>query len=204
MQVQKENIRRAILTIAKKEFLAKGFKNTSMRFIAKEAGIGLSNIYNYFKSKDEIHKEVLTPLLKVIEEMLDIHNNSEYLSLEVMLSKEYQMQNINSMVHLVEDFKDELRLLLFHSYGSSLQDFREEFVYKHSKVGVEYLAKMKKLHPQINTEVSPFFIHTLSSWILSIIGEIVLQDGLTHEEIGAFIADYVIFSTAGWKRIMNV
>ena len=35
-------------------FLEKGFKATSMREIAKAAGVGKSTLYDYFKSKDEI------------------------------------------------------------------------------------------------------------------------------------------------------
>jgi len=35
-------------------FIEKGFKETSMRQIAKTAGVGKSTLYDYFKSKDEI------------------------------------------------------------------------------------------------------------------------------------------------------
>lgn len=54
MQIKKDNISKIILEISKDEFLANGFKNTSIRTISKKSGIGLSNIYNYYKNKDEI------------------------------------------------------------------------------------------------------------------------------------------------------
>ncbi|MFA6871618.1 MAG: TetR/AcrR family transcriptional regulator [Bacteroidaceae bacterium] len=38
-----------------------------MRNIAKNTGVGLSNIYNYFKNKNEILEEVLKPLLQALE-----------------------------------------------------------------------------------------------------------------------------------------
>jgi AcrR family transcriptional regulator len=39
-----------------------------MRDIAKGASIGLSNIYNYFNSKDEIFRHIVAPLMaKTIE-----------------------------------------------------------------------------------------------------------------------------------------
>ena len=54
MQIQKDNIRKKILEVARSEFIAKGFKDTSMRTIAKKGEVNLSNIYNYFSNKDEI------------------------------------------------------------------------------------------------------------------------------------------------------
>lgn len=63
MQFKKEDIRQTIIDKAREEFLIKGFKDASLRTIAKDAGVGLSNIYNYFKNKDDLFCEVLAPTL---------------------------------------------------------------------------------------------------------------------------------------------
>ncbi|MBP1664121.1 MAG: transcriptional regulator, TetR family, partial [Bacteroidetes bacterium] len=73
MQTKKENIRQQILEIARDEFTMHGFKDTSMRVIALKAGITLSNIYNYFRNKDEIFREILYPLIGAIEKTLSDH-----------------------------------------------------------------------------------------------------------------------------------
>ena len=52
MQIKKEEIENAIIAAAKAEFMDKGYKDASLRSIAKKSGVSLSNIYNYFKSKD--------------------------------------------------------------------------------------------------------------------------------------------------------
>ena len=52
MQIKKDYTREQIVEIAKRVFLKNGYAKTSMRDIAAGAGIGVSNIYNYFKSKD--------------------------------------------------------------------------------------------------------------------------------------------------------
>lgn len=39
---------------ARNEFIKNGFKKTSMRTISAKSGIVLGNIYNYFKTKDDI------------------------------------------------------------------------------------------------------------------------------------------------------
>lgn len=204
MQKKKDNIYKSILKIAKNEFLSNGYKNTSMRTISKKSDIGLSNIYNYFKSKDEIFLEVLKPLLSFIDVLYDSHNKKENLSIDVFSSKEYQRKSILMMVSLVEDFRNELRLLLFHSYGSSLENFRDDYSDKYTKFSIEYLSVMKVKYPQININVSKFFIHTLSSWMFTIIGEIVTHEELAHQEIEDFMSDYIAFGTAGWKEIIKI
>lgn len=50
MQIKKEYTCEQIVEVAKKVFLKNGYAKTSMRDIAKGADIGVSNIYNYFKS----------------------------------------------------------------------------------------------------------------------------------------------------------
>ncbi|HBS11416.1 MAG TPA: TetR/AcrR family transcriptional regulator, partial [Flavobacteriaceae bacterium] len=142
MQVKKDNIRNTILRVAKEEFFSKGYKNTSMRIIAKKTGVGLSNIYNYFKNKDEIFIEVLSPLLTIIEQMANEYYSEELMSLDYLTSEEYQRVGIKTMVNLVENFRDELKLLLFHSYGSSLENYRDEYISNVTKVGIDHLTKV--------------------------------------------------------------
>jgi AcrR family transcriptional regulator len=203
MQVQKESIRRKILKAARKEFLHKGFKDVSMRAIAAKSGVGLSNIYNYFKNKDDILNEVLTPLLIAFEKLMQEHNSPEYISTDIFTSKDYQRENIDRFVSLITQYRKELYLLLFKSHGSRFEHFDDEFTDKHTSAAIDYLQKMKKKYPNINTDVSTFFIHTMSSWWLSIIGEIVSHD-LETDEIEKFVSEYMAFGTAGWKKIMGV
>lgn len=52
--------RKKILDASLKEFAAHGLEGARMRAIAKQAGVSLGVTYNYFKSKDDILKELLT------------------------------------------------------------------------------------------------------------------------------------------------
>ena len=79
----------------------------------------------------------------------------------------------------------------------------DDYADKHTRMGIEYLQQMKKKYPEINTDISEFFIHTMSSWWLSIIGEIVSHD-LHDDEIEKFVSEYMAFGTAGWKKLMGV
>lgn len=203
MQTKKEDIRKNILEVARKQFLQKGFKNTSMRKIAKEAGVVLSNIYNYYENKDEIFCEVLSGVLQAMDKVMDEHNSSEYISIGIFTSDEYMRIQIDMFVELINDYKEDFNLLLFKSAGSSLENFRNETIDTHTQTGIEYIALMKQKYPEINGEISEFFIHTMSSWWMSIISELVMHD-LSHEALQKFIREYMEFGTAGWQKVMRV
>ena len=202
MQKLKKDIRRQVIIQAKNEFTAKGFKGASMRTIAKNAKVGLSNIYNYFKNKDEIFKEVVSPVLAALEKRMEDHNNKQYITTDVFTSEQYLSEMINYFVDLVKHYKTELKLLLLQSHGSELESFKEEYIDRSTEIGIEYIKRMKEKYPEINGELSKFFIHTMSSWWISIISELVSHD-LSDKEMESFVSEFIIFSTAGWKKIMN-
>lgn len=203
MQIQKEDIKKVIIQVARNEFVKKGFKDASMRTIAKKSEVGLSNIYNYFRNKDEIFREVLSGLLSAIDSTMERHNSSDYISVDIFSSEEYMRTQINIFVELVENYKEDFKLLLFKAAGSSLENFRSEITDKHTQTGIEYIALMKQKYPEINSNISEFFIHTMSSWWISIIVELVMHD-LSHESLEDFIREYMEFGTAGWKKVMRV
>ncbi|MFT3739345.1 MAG: TetR/AcrR family transcriptional regulator [Breznakibacter sp.] len=202
MQIQKEEIRQLIIEKAREEFETKGFKDASMRTIAQNAGVGLSNIYNYFRNKDELFREVLTPVLKAIDSAMEEHNDLDDLTIDYT-SETFQYKNLNLFVGLVEKNRVGLKLLLFQAAGSSFENFRDHFTDRYTQVGMQYLKVLKERYPQVNTDISEFFMHTASSWWLAILGEIVTHD-LNHDQITRFISEYIEFGVAGWKRLMRL
>lgn len=203
MQTKKTDIYERILTTARDQFLAKGYKDTNMRTIADKTGVGLSNIYNYFNNKDVIFREVLATALAAIDTHLELHNCEANLTIDIFSSRDYMQGQAESLVNLIHQHREELVILLFKSHGSSLEGFRDDFIDRHTQVGLSYLQLMKQRYPHINIDFSEFFVHTMSSWWISIIGELVMHD-LTKKELTRFVSEYVEFATAGWKKIMRV
>ncbi len=203
MQIRKEDIRKNILRAARTEFQTKGFKDASMRTIASCSSVGLSNIYNYFRNKDEIFCEVLSELIVAIDYLTQEHNTAESIDLYVLNSDEYVQGQIRIFFDIVSKYKEEFELLLFKSTGSSLECFLGKYIDHHTKTGIEYIRRAHEKYSFVNTNISPFFIRTMSSWWMSIIGELVWHN-LSDDELEQFIAEYVAFGTAGWKKIMNI
>lgn len=77
MQISKNHIKRNITNAALKLFKAKDYSSVSMREIASEAQVGLSNIYNYLRSKDELFCHIVQPAVSSFERMLVEHHGYE-------------------------------------------------------------------------------------------------------------------------------
>lgn len=58
MQILKEEVRITILVSARKLFTERGYLRTTLKDIAIESHISKSNIYNYFKTKEELLDEL--------------------------------------------------------------------------------------------------------------------------------------------------
>ncbi|QZT38095.1 TetR/AcrR family transcriptional regulator [Halosquirtibacter xylanolyticus] len=203
MQTKKHDLRVKIIETSRNEFFEKGFKNSSMRSISQKSNVGLSNIYNYFANKDEILSEILTPLLTELTLLLENHNEPNHIDIDVFYSTHFKDESSKLYLRLVTKYKQELKLLLFQSHGSTYENFRDDFVRLQGKIGKSYMDKMKEKYPEINIAVSSFFLHNICSWFVNILGEIVTHD-LTEKEILQFFHDYVEYSTAGWKQLMKV
>ncbi len=61
MQILKTEIQDRILENAETMFYSLGFQGTSMRELAKKVGISYSNLYRYFKDKNDLHDAIMQP-----------------------------------------------------------------------------------------------------------------------------------------------
>ena len=125
MQTLKDDIRQRIVTVAREEFIVHGARSTSIRTVARRAGIAAGNVYNYFRSKDELFCEVLRPLLNELNRYILSHNEERHLSIEVFDALDFQNEYIGAMKRMVRLYRPELRLLLFNAEGTSLAGYKE-------------------------------------------------------------------------------
>ena len=204
MQVVKDNTRKLLLNTARKAFLQKGYKAVSMREISKLSGIGLSNIYNYFSSKDELLTVVLRPLLNEMDRMLERHNKPGVLSLDIFTSEDYIRSSLNEIMRIVTNYHQEIKLLFLYSQSSMYQDYLDKWIDRCTEKSVEYMDEMKRLYPELNTDISRFFLRYTSSCWIDMMKETALHEELSHEETERFLNEYVRYVTGGWKKLMNV
>ena len=181
---------------ARSEFVKCGYRKTSMRTISAKSGVVLGNIYNYFKTKDDIFCAVLRPLLSVIGERMAEHSKGEHEEKRLDFSRQRQKEFLSSMLRIIFLYKEELRLLLFESQGTSLEHFRETFIDEQVAISRTYME-------QVETRVSPLFFRISASTWLTIIGEIVSRPDLQQEEVRQALTEYIRYNTAGWQELIK-
>ena len=147
--VLKEDIRGRILAVAEQRFGQQGYSKTSMREIAGAVGVGVGNIYNYFRNKDELFCEVVRPVLHAMEAMLQEHHGIRGEDVMTMRSEKYLKACIDEYVSLIETHRSLLEILLFRAQGSSLEHFRESYTDRSTGLVKAWFAAMKKKYPNI-------------------------------------------------------
>lgn len=203
MQTLKRNIREAILKAAQSRFARKGFLKTSMRDIADAAGMGVGNVYNYFKSKDELFRAVVHPVTDEFKRMLEKHHGRSGRDALEMFSEAYFRDCVDEYVRLIDRYRPLMRILLFHAQGSSLETFREQFTDKATEQVKIWFTENKLRHPEINVSVSDFFIHLHTVWMFALLEEILMHN-IQKQKISRIVEEYVCFEIQGWKNIMNI
>ncbi|MDI9540767.1 MAG: helix-turn-helix domain-containing protein [Bacillota bacterium] len=123
-QVLKEAVKDKIIAAAKEEFLKKGYKEASMRAIARKSKMTVGNLYRYFSSKEEMIIHIVSPPMLLLDKLLKkITGNkltfySEYIDLSgENLSDLKEKINIfvEGMVEIYQQHKVEFNVLLMHS-----------------------------------------------------------------------------------------
>jgi AcrR family transcriptional regulator len=203
MQTLKTDTRNRIFNVSKRLFLKKGFRETTTREIAREAGINLSNLYHYFSSKDELFCQLLKPATDTLEAMLNEHHGIKGEDILSMQEEGYVDATLEEYMDAIRKYRNLLKLLLFKSQGSSLEGYKEYYVEKSTRLVLEWLKAMKAKHPEINTDVSDFFVHLNNVWMFTLLEEILMHD-LTEEEVRSVLSDYVRFEVIGWRKMIQI
>lgn len=63
--------KKTIIDVATQEFFDYGFEGANMRTIAKKSNIAVGNIYRYFKNKDALFAEVVSPAFNKIVALIE-------------------------------------------------------------------------------------------------------------------------------------
>ena len=203
MQSPKDDIQKEILKAAEKVFLENGFPKASMREIAQEAQVGLSNIYNYFKNKDDIFCTVVRPVISAFDRMLHEHHGRYGADIMEMYSSEYLRCVIEEYMTLIQKHRKLLVLLFFHAQGSSLENFKENFTERSTSLVKEYFRDMKEKHPQMNINVTDFSIHLHTAWMFTMFEELLMHS-VPKQEMEAILHDYILFEIQGWRAIIKI
>ena len=197
MQVKKESIKNRILQAARREFRDKNYEKASIRTIAEKAGVTPSNIYNYFENKDELFRTILQPLINKIEVGKKALNKFEFdREPEAHEDLDSHHEIIIDSARIVEENREDLKLLVFKSKGSSLENFLDSLT---NWFAEEF---KKSLPEKAQYEIDGFLVHVMSSIWFNSIREILMHD-IKGERMMNIAEDLMTFIFTGWRNLME-
>jgi AcrR family transcriptional regulator len=194
-QYQKEEIREAILSTAKSEFLRKGFQDASLREISKRAKVPIGNLYNYFEDKDQLFKEVLRPQMDAIQAAL----SSRRVSLLPAEKDSWPRESdVEQGIGYVIAHRAELDLMVNKARGSTLEAFLELMAIDYQRTCIEYFERLAARNPERKFQKpSEFFLHSLSHFYIKAVAE-MLDHNLSDAELRAQVGELLRFT---WKGL---
>lgn len=203
MQTSKDYIKKDLLRTAGDLFYEKGFLGVSMRDISGRAGVGLSNIYNYFSSKDDIFRKTVSPVMAELEAMLDEHHGHKSHDIKDMCEEAYFHYVVRQYTLFINRNRRLLTILLLRAQGSSLERYREDFTSHAAGVVKEYFADMKRRHPDIRADISEVSIRMHTIWMFAMFEEL-LTCKVKPDKIEKIITEYMTIEVSGWRELMKI
>ena len=114
---------------ARTEFLARGYRDASLRKIAERAGATVGAIQTRYKSKDELFARLLGPFLDDIAALFQRTKADYYAGADVLAHLKTSMQHESAAIlRLIFDHYEDATLLLCRSAGSSLERYFDGIV----------------------------------------------------------------------------
>ncbi len=146
---KKANIEQA----AKLLFIKHGFHGTSIRKIAEKAGISLGNLYNYYKTKEDILESLISSYEEVITERFD----NMFSQIEEPLLPENFVKLGKLLQKVVEDHYEFWLLMYIDVLEFENQHCRKFFAGLSKRFGQRFDQHFYRLKKQklLNDEVDP-------------------------------------------------
>lgn len=204
MAKQIEGVYEKVFECAKQEFLKKGFKDASLRIIAKNAGTSTGSIYTRFHNKEGLFDAIVSPVVEKFKIRLynsqeDFHKKNAEIQEKILY--DYSSKEIEKMVNYIYDNFNVFKLLLHCSYGTVFVDFLNELVELEVEYTLKYMESIKNIAIKKGI-ITKEFIHIIVSSYYSGIFEVVLHD-MEKEEGMRYIMQLREFYYAGFKTIFN-
>ena len=110
--------------------------------------------------------------------------------------------HVQSYMRLINNHRDELKLLLYQSQGSSLENYIDKYTEECTQLVLEFMDEFKRKYPGFSSIHTPFTYHIHMVWMFAFISEVIKHD-LPANEIKRAIEDYIQFEFTGWRALMN-
>ncbi|MBN2899652.1 MAG: TetR/AcrR family transcriptional regulator [Clostridia bacterium] len=194
----------SIMIEGKREFLDKGFNDSSLRRIVKRAGVTTGAFYGYYSDKKALFNALVFPAVDGLKTMfLSVQETFDQLPETEKVDKlyDYTSDEIRAFVDYIYDHFDAFKLLISCSDGTDFSEFIHELV----EIEVSYTIRFIESSGNdalASKRVTPDLLHIISSAFFSAVFEVVKHE-MPKRDADVYINSLKTFFMAGWQKILN-
>lgn len=194
-----------ILEIGKKEFLAKGYKDASLRGIVREAGFTQGAFYGYYPDKaalfDALVSEAADGLLENFKSAQQAHYDLIPQG-KTAQSRELSTEYLNHFVHYIYDNFDAFKLVICCSEGTRYASYISDLVEIEVTQTQRYYEQLRQMG-RLEGTVSPELHHMITSAYFTAVFETVAHD-MSREKAIVYVNELATFFNCGWAGLLRL
>lgn len=191
-----------LILLGKQEFLAKGFKDASLREITKKAGFTLGAFYGYYPSKEALFDAIVKePARHLYEYYSQIQEEFSKLPAkdQVHGMDEITEHGLFQILDIIYEDFDIFTLIFFRSAGTEYESYMQKLIdveIHHTKRFIQLVQNDKN-----PVDIEEELIHILCSAMFSGVLEIVEHHMDKHKAIH-YISQLRSFYASGWNKLL--
>lgn len=194
-----------ILEVGKREFLAKGFKDASLRKIVAEAGFTKGAFYGYYPDKAALFEALVSEAADGLIEQFKAAQDAHFDLIpenKTSESRELSTKYLLHFVNYIYDYFEEFKLVLCCSEGTKYEDYIHELVELEVSRTEKYYAILKE-KGKIIGRVSHDLHHMITSAYFTAVFETVVHD-MTREQAIEYVEELAVFFNSGWEGLLRL
>lgn len=200
-----EETKSLILDYAKAEFLEKGYKDASVRNMAKQMGLTTGAIFRYYPDKESLFAAIVDDAAQTLYEgYLQTQRGFQHFSAEQRSDfvRSDSVEYLLRMLDLIYDHFDAFKLIICHSEGTRYADYIDRLVDIAVANTQMFIGVMRQGGFPIK-DVPPNLVHIIYSANFTAMFEVVVHD-MAKEEAVEYVSCLFEFFNSGWKTLLNI
>lgn len=194
-----------ILDVGKKEFLAKGFKDASLRGIVKEAGFTQGAFYGYYPDKASLFNALVSDAADGLMEQFKAAQQAHYELIpeeKTAQSRELSTDYLNYFINFIYDNFDAFKLVTCCAEGTKYANYIHELVEIEVMQTEDYYDRLHRLG-KLEGTVSHELHHMITSAYFTAVFETVAHD-MTRDHAIQYVNELATFFNCGWNGLLRL
>ena len=196
---------RKILEVGKKEFLAKGFKDASLRKIVADAGFTKGAFYGYYPDKEALFTALVCEAADGLAERFKSAQKAHFDLIkkgETRFSRKLSTEYLQTFIDYIYDNFDAFKLVICRSAGTKYEHYIHDLVELDVSATETYYRLLRKLG-KIEGTVSRELHHMITSAYFTAVFETVVHD-MSRKKAFEYIKELAVFFNCGWDGILKL